>query len=1042
MKHILFTLLLASASISGMAQNTKTIHGVITDGNGDPVIGATIKVGKQGTVTDMDGKYTLSVPNGTHQVEVSYIGMKTKKVSIKGNKASTTLQEDSKMMDEVVVIGYGSVKKGDVTNAVAKVKGDQLKDRPVSNIASALQGELAGVEIRTTSGAPGSGVQINVRGATSINESGNSNPLFVVDGVPMDEDFDLVNLNPQDIESIEVLKDASSSAIYGSRGANGVVIITSKKGNDEGKVRVNFSADYSLNAPERYMDIMSPTEWIEWRKKANNVRYVNQYGLKGAKETDTYAERIAFIGSVSVNYVNDPRWDMPNYGGLSLIDWQKEIFQTALAQNYNLSVSSGNKASNFRASLGYVNQEGIVIKTGFERINLKMSAQTTIKNKLTLGFDLAPQFTVTKGGNVDGKDNTAQQALTLAPVAEAEAGLYTSAQPYTRYLWAGSTISPIANMEYSSYRDEKIRLNASAFARYQILPELTTEVLGSWLFVNSERHRFTPSSLNRYWASYPEGYYSNGNWTGSRSHKYLGQATATYNKDFGKHHLNVVGGWSVEMTKDGSSFTIGATQYPNNSLNGGFSDMTTVTLKNVSAVYSTEDRLVSYFGRAEYGFDSRYLLNASIRRDGSSRFGKNKKWGTFPAVSGAWRASNEKFWKNSWLVNQAKLRVSYGVNGSNAIPNNSAYGVLSNSNYSQDGKLTTGFIPGSTANDDLGWQKTDSWNAGIDLGLFNNRISLAVDYYMKNIRDMLYQITLPADMGYTRGYTNVGNIRNTGIELELKTENLTGRLRWTTNFQFSWNKNKVIDLGANSTIFTGYDNSTQVIEVGRPAGEYYLYDAVGVYETAEDLKKYPTQTGSVVGSVRYRDVSGPDGVPDGKITEADRVHMGHPQPSCTYGMTNTFKYKNWTASFLITAQTGGKIYGALGRAFDRQGMGTSVNVLRKWKNMWFSESDPGDGHTPCAMVSGINEEYDNRWLYSSDFIKLKNITLSYNWRMPKKAFISNVRLSASVENVFMIDSYDGGYSPESNNSSSRISSYDYGAYPMARTFNFGVNIQF
>lgn len=785
MKHILFTLLLASASISGMAQNTKTIHGVITDGNGDPVIGATIKVGKQGTVTDMDGKYTLSVPNGTHQVEVSYIGMKTRKVNIKGNQASATLQEDSKMMDEVVVIGYGSVKKGDVTNAVAKVKGDQLKDRPVSNVASALQGELAGVEIRTTSGAPGSGVQINVRGATSINESGNSNPLFVVDGVPMDDDFDLVNLNPQDIESIEVLKDASSSAIYGSRGANGVVIITSRKGNDDGKVRVNFSADYFLSAPERYMDIMSPTEWIEWRKKSNNVRYVNQYGLKGAKETDTYAERIAMIGSVSGNYVNDPRWDMPNYGGLSLIDWQKEIFQTALAQNYNLSVSSGNKTSNFRASLGYVNQEGIVIKTGFERINLKMSAQTTIKNKLTLGFDLAPQFTVTKGGNVDGKGNSAQLALTLAPVAEAEAGLYTGAQPYTRYLWAGSAVSPIANMEYSGYRDEKIRLNASAFARYQILPELTAEVLGSWLFVNSERHRFIPSSLNRYWASYPEGYYSDGSWTGSRSHKYLGQATATYNKDFGKHHLNVVGGWSVEMTKDGSSFAIGATQYPNNALNGGFSDMTTVTLKNVSAVYNTEDRLVSYFGRAEYGFDSRYLLNASIRRDGSSRFGKNKKWGTFPAVSGAWRASNEKFWKNSWLVNQAKLRVSYGVNGSNAIPSNSAYGVLSNSNYSQDGKLTTGFIPGSTANDDLGWQKTDSWNAGIDLGLFNNRISLAVDYYMKNIRDMLYQITLPADMGYTRGYTNVGNIRNTGIELELKTENLTGRLRWTTNFQFS-----------------------------------------------------------------------------------------------------------------------------------------------------------------------------------------------------------------------------------------------------------------
>ncbi len=1042
MKNILLSLALASATISAAAQGTHTIQGTVTDENGEPLIGAAVKVGKTGVITDIDGKYSIQVPASTATVEYSYVGMKTEVRKVKSDKMDVVLKSDAKVMDELVVIGYGSVKKGDITNAVAKVKGDQLKDRPVSNVASALQGELAGVEVRTTSGAPGSGVQINVRGATSINESGNSNPLIVVDGVPMDEDFDLVNLNAQDIESIEVLKDASSSAIYGSRGANGVIIITSKKGNDDGKIRVNFSADFSLSTPERYLDIMTPEEWIAWRKKANNVRYVNQYGAKGAKETDSYAERLAIIGSNSTNYMNDPRWDMPNYGGLALIDWQKEIFQTSFAQNYNVSLSAGNKKSNYRASLGYVNQDGIVVNTGFQRINLKLSAQTTIKDKLTLGVDIAPQYTVTTGGNVDGKDNVAQQALTLAPVAEADAGVYTGAQPYNRYLWASSTTSPIAYMDYLSYRDEKVRINTSAFARYQILPELTAEVLGSWLFSNSARNRFIPSSLNRYWASYPEGYYSSSQWKGSRSHKYLLQATATYNKDFGKHHLNVVGGWSLESTTDGSTYTIEASQFPNNSLNGGFSDMTTVTLKDVEAVYSTEDRLISYFCRAEYGYDSRYLFNASLRRDGSSRFGANKKWGTFPAVSGAWRASNEKFWNPNWAVNQAKLRVSFGVNGSNSIPVNSAYGLLGNSNYSQDGSLITGFVPTSTANDDLGWQKTDSWNFGVDLGFFDNRISLALDYYVKNIRDMLYQITLPADMGYTKGYTNVGNIRNQGIELELKTENLTGKLRWTTNFQFSWNKNEVIDLGSNSTIFTGYDNSTQVIQVGHAAGEYYLYYAEGVYETAEDLKRYPTQTGSVVGSVRYRDVSGPNGVPDGKITEDDRVYMGHPQPSCTYGLTNTFKYKNWTASFLITAQTGGKIYGALGRAFDRQGMGTSVNVLSKWSNMWFSESDPGDGHTPCAWVSGINEEYDSRWLYSSDFIKLKNITVSYNWRMPKKSFVDAIRLSASVENVFMIDGYDGGYSPESNNSSSRISSYDYGAYPMARTFNFGVNMQF
>ena len=1036
MRHIIITIALLLLAVTGVAQ-TRTVTGTVTDQNGEPLIGATVKVaGRQGgTVTDMDGRYQINVPESASQLQVTYVGYQTKTIKFKGNKADVVLQEDSNVLDQVVVVGYGSVKKGDVTNAVAQIKGDQLADRPVSNIASALQGELAGVEVRTTSGAPGSGVQINVRGATSINEDGSSSPLYVVDGVPMDEDFDLVSLNPQDIESIEVLKDASSSAIYGSRGANGVVIITSKKGQDDGKVRVTASANFSISSPERYVDTMSPEQWIGWRTKSNNVRYVNQYGARGVTSNDSYYERIALLGSVSANYVNDPRWSMQNYGGLSLIDWQKEIFQQAFAQNYNLSVSSGNKTSNYRASLGYTDQNGIVIQTGFKRLNLKLSAQTKVKEKLTLGFDIAAQYGATTGGNVDGKDNTAQSALYLVPVAEPTAGLYTSSQPYSRYLWAGSTISPIASMEQQKYRDEQIRIQTSAFARYQLLPYLQAEVLGSWSFNNRERRRFTPSTLNRYWADYPEGYYSYGRWNGSRSHKYLGQALLTFDKDFGKHHLNVVAGWSVEQTKDGTSYTLNATQFPNNAVEGF--NMNDVVLTDASATYSTEDRLISYFTRAEYGYDSRYLLTASIRRDGSSRFGANRRWGTFPAVSAAWRASNEKFWGQNWIVNQAKLRISYGSNGSNAIPANSAYGLLTTNNYSKDGSMTVGYVPTSTANVDLGWQKTDSWNFGIDMGFFRNRISLAVDYYVKNIRDMLYQITLPADMGYATGYTNVGNIRNKGLELELKTENLTGKLRWTTTLTLGFNKNEVISLGDNSTIYTGYDKSTQVIEVGHPAGEYYLYDAVGVYMTAEDLEKYPTQTGSVVGSVRYRDVDG-----DGKITEADRTYMGHPQPSVVYGMTNTFKYKNWDFSFLITAQTGGKIYGAIGRAYDRQGMGVSINPLSKWENMWFSEQDPGDGCTPNAWVSGISEEYDNRWLYSSDFIKLKNVTLGYRIKLPKRAFVNNIRLTASIENVFMLDKYDGGFSPESNNSSSRISSYDYGAYPQARTISFGANLQF
>lgn len=1038
MKHRFLTMfVLIAVALAAMAQETRKITGTVTDEMGEPLIGATVKPagGQGGAITDLDGNYVINVAQDVKQLTVSYIGYAAKTVTIKGDKVDVVMKEDKNVLEELVVVGYGSVKKGDVTNAVAQIKGDDLADRPVSNIASALQGELAGVEIRTTSGAPGSGVQINVRGATSINEDGSSNPLYVVDGVPMDEDFDLVTLNPQDIESIEVLKDASSSAIYGSRGANGVVIITSKKGADDGKTRINFKADFSLSSPERYVDVMSPTEWIAWRSKGNDVRYVNQYGQKGATASDDYNTRVIITGGSSTSYVNDPRWTMPDYGGLALIDWQREVFQTSFAQSYNLSVSSGNKNSNYRASVGYVNQEGIVIETGFERLNVKLSGQTTAFDRLTIGVDLNAQLGKTKGGNVDGKDNTGMSALTMCPVAEPDAGIHTGTEPYSSYIYAGSSNSPVEVMKRQSYHEEQIRITTSAFLRYQIAKPLTAEILGSWTFNNRERRRFIPSSLNRYWASVPEGYYTSARWNGNRGHKYLGQALLTFDKTFNEHHLNAVAGWSIENSKDGVSYTMAATQFPNNAVEGF--DMNNVKLTDASATINTEDRLISYFARAEYGYDSRYLLTASIRRDGSSRFGRNKLWGTFPAVSAAWRLSNEHFWNPEWVMNQAKIRVSYGSNGSNAIPTNSAFGMMTVSNYSQNGTITTGFIPGSSNNEDLGWQKTDSWNIGMDISFFRNRISLAVDYYIKNIRDMLYRITLPADMGYTSGYTNVGNIRNQGVEVELKTENLTGKLRWTTNLSIGYNKNKVIDLGDNSTIYTGYDNSTQVIEVGYPAGTYFLYDAVGVYQTKADLENYPTQTGSVVGAVRYRDVNG-----DGQITEADRVHMGHPQPNFVYGMTNTFKYKNWDFSFLITAQTGGKIYGALGRAFDRQGMGMSGNVLKKWMNMWYSESDPGDGYTPCAWLSGINEEYDNRWLYSSDFIKLKNITLGYRFKLPKKSIVSSLRINAGVENVFMIDAYDGGYSPESNNASSRISSYDYGAYPQARTFSIGVNVQF
>lgn len=1014
----------------------QTVKGTVLDENGEPMIGATVKaVGSQGgTVTDMDGHYVLKVDQKVKQIEVAYIGYRNQKVQIKNGRADARMSSDINELNEFVVIGYGSVKKGNVTNAVAKVKAEDLADRPVSNIASALQGELAGVDVQSTSGAPGSSVQIKVRGATSINEDGNTNPLYVVDGVPMDEGFDLQQLNPQDIESIEVLKDASSSAIYGSRGANGVIIVTCKKGNDDGKTTVTASVNLSISNPERYIPIMGAEDWINWRMRSNYQAYVDAYPTAGAQIGDSYLEQVIKAqGGAGTSAVIDPRWQMLGYGGLSLVDWQKAMFRPSFAQTYNLSITQGNKKNSYRASLSYVNQDGIVINTGFKRLTAKMSGQTLLMDKLRIGVDVSPQLIVTTGGNVDGKDNAAQNALSAVPVVENNAGLHTATEPYNRYMYAGSTASPVTVMEQRYYRDEQIRIQASAFADYEIMKGWNAKVLGSWIFNNRDRKRFTPSSASRFWSS-GEGYYADSYWIGSRSHKYHIEATTTYDHTWDKHHLNVVGGWSLESTQDGNSYNLNVTQFPNNTIMGWtINDVTPTTF---TATYTTDDHLISYFARAEYGYDSRYLINASIRRDGSSRFGSNRKWGTFPAVSMAWRASNEKFWNPNWWVYQAKLRISYGSNGSNAISANAADGLMTASYYSKDGAAITGYVPSSTANPDLGWQKTNSWNFGVDMSLFNNRISFAVDYYIKNVSDMLYQVSMPSVIGYPKAYQNIGNIRTKGVELELKTENLVGRLKWTTKFSMGHSTNEVKSLGNNSAIYTGYDNKTQIIEVGHPVGEYYLYIADGVYMNEEDLQRYPTESTSVVGSVRYRDING-----DGVINENDRTYCGKPQPSWTFGLTNTFKWKNWDASFLITAQAGGKIWQGLARAIDMQAQDVTINRLDRWQDMWLSETDPGNGVVPRAR-GGSAEQFSTRWLYSTDFLKLKNITIGYRWRLPKKYALKVLRFTASCENVFMFTSYKNGYSPESNNSSSQVAVYDYGAYPSARTFSLGINATF
>ena len=1019
-------------SVTLLAQNDRTIRGTVIDENEEPVIGATVvAIGtNRSTITNLDGAFELNLPSTVKTLEISFLGYNKAKVQLKAQSTyKVQLTESLVQLDEVVAIGYGSAKRGNLTGSVSKVDASKIENRPAPNIASALQGMLSGVEIRSTSGAPGEELEIRVRGAASINAD--AVPLYVLDGIPVDN---LGSINPNDIESIEVLKDASSSAIYGSRGANGVILITTKTASKSDKVRVDFSASYGIQQLERRVDVLSPEEWIDFRTAYNNYRYVEKYAAKGATANDDWETRLAMNGGkISYYYMNDPRWSQPNYGGLALIDWQDEFFRLAPIQNYQLSVSNGNKNSKYRLSLGYIDQQGVAIETSYKRLNLRANVESRLFDRITMGFNIAPTMTWNEGGSIEGKDQQAQKVLSMCPIAEPEAGVYEGAEPYDSYLWASSNVSPIAFIEQNVNHRENINVNSSAYLKIDLLKGLKLEATGSYIFSSQHRRIFTPSSVLKKW-EVGEGYHTSANRSDTRSHKYLFQTILNYNRTFRKHTVGLMAGYSMESSS-GASSSLSAKQFADNSLE--VFTLNDQAITGASATLTTPSRLLSYFGRFQYEYDNRYLLTASIRRDGSSRFGRENRWGTFPAVSAAYRVSNEKFWPKDFVMNQLKVRASWGLNGNNSISNGAALGLMESANYSL-GSLVNGFAPSSIDNEKLGWEKTHSWNIGIDLGFFNNRIVLAADYYDKTTKDLLYKVSVPAIMGFTKAWGNIGSIGNRGFELELTTQNLTGKLNWSTSLNVSYNKNEVKSLGEdNTTVFIGYsDSNTQVFMVGQPLRAYYMYDAVGVYQTKEDLKKYPTMTNSQVGDVRYRDAND-----DGVINDQDRTLVGKPSPDYTFGFTNSFRYKDFDLSILLTAQTGGKLYSVLGRAMDRPGMGASINVLAKWKNMWRSEEEPGDGKTPGIDNKNTSSLYDSRWLYSTDFIKIKNITLGYRIPVKRFKYLSSARLYMSAENVWMWDKFDGGFSPESNNGG-KTADYDYGAYPQPRTITLGVNVTF
>lgn len=1070
--RISFILLFWMTAVFAYGQ-VKNVKGQVFDTKGESVIGASVLVKgtTNGTITDMDGNFILSNVSDDAILQVSFVGYVTQDVSVAGkSEIKVTLSEDTETLDEVVVIGYGSVKKSTLTGAVSKMNSNSIKDRPMARAESALQGQLAGVTVRTTTGEPGADLQIRVRGAASVNA--NSDPLYVVDGVPMTT---LSGLNPSDIASIEVLKDAASSAIYGSRGSNGVVIVSTKKGKD-GKAKVSFNASFGFQTLEKKLDVLSATEWMEFRTRWNDANYLalaKDKGITGASIKDDSATRLANLGieagsAKAFEVVNDDRWfnylsqDMRdshtytyNPEELSLLDWQDEFFRNGIVQDYSLNVSGGTDNTSYLFSGGYMNQEGIVTGTDYERFSFRANVESKINNYVSMGINLAPTYIVTNGsGRANGKDAQVHKALAATPVSEPGVGYMVNVEPNNLYDWAGSTSSPSYVMNTNINQKRMLRMTGNAFVRITPIKDLRIELSAAANYYDLDGNTYDFTSTTSKWDQ-GEGQNSSGGHTTARQWTTLLQAVANYDHNFGDHGLSLMAGFSSERSNLG--FETEQTfkyPFPNDAITGSF-DGSKVSANKNTVSELTPNKLLSAFGRVQYNYAEKYMISASLRYDGGSVFGSNNKWGMFPAVSGGWLVSNEKFfsdWAPEWW-NTLKLRASYGVTGNNSISSTAAYATLTNAVYAGN----SGYYTATLGNKDLGWEKTHSTDVAIDLGFMKNRIQLSLDWYTKNTTDLLYQVPVEGASGFTTIWDNLGDIHNEGFEIELNTHNLTGEFTWDTSFNMSYNKNEVKSIGKDDTpIYSGFDknNPSNILCVGKPINTFYMYDAIGVWQSQAEIDAYSAAHGNqpvtfegkqiVPGDIRYRDVNN-----DGKFDkDNDRDYLGSPTPKFIFGMTNTFTYKNFDLSVLLTAQTGGSIFGVLGRAIDRPGMGAKSNVMGCWRDAWWSEDEPGNGKVPYILSTTTGTTLDSRWLYSSNYLRIKNLTLGYKLPINPK-FISYARIYVSIENLAKWDSYYGGFSPESANAGvsdapggASALGLDYGGYPLARTFTFGINVNF
>lgn len=969
-----------------------TVQGVVKDQTGETVIGASVmeKGTTNGTITGIDGDFSLNMsPNGT--LVVSFVGYKTQEVQVKGQKQlQVVLSEDAEMLDEVVVIGYGTMKKSDLTGAVSSIGNKDIKDSPVSNLGQAIQGKISGVQI-VDAGKPGDNVSIKIRGLGSIN---NCDPLVVIDGVPTD--LGLSSLNMTDVERLDVLKDASATAIYGSRGANGVVMITTKRGT-EGKGKLAVSANYSFQNATNVPSLLNAAQYAE----LSNDMMVNS----GRNP--------------------NPEWANPSELGAGT-DWMDELLRTGVMQNYTVSYSGGNEKSHYYVSGGFLDQSGIVKSVNYRRFTFQSNSDAQVLKWLKFSNNITFSADTKKSGSYNIGD--ALKALPIYPVKN-EDGSWSG--PDGNSEWYGSTRNPIGPTE----------LNKSQTDGYNFLANLTAELtFTKWLkfkstFGYDAKFWFIDNFTPKYnWKPTPTEETSRYK-SDNKSFTYLWDNYFLFDHTFAeKHRVGLMAGMSAQWNTH---------DYLNAQKNVFMFD-NVHEMDNGEEMYAiggneTEWALLSYMARVNYSYEDRYLLTATIRRDGSSRFGKKHRWGTFPSVSVAWRASQEKWFPKNDYVNDLKVRAGYGVTGSQASVGNYSYLASYNTSVYPFGISNgnqTALVSSTLANPYIHWEEVAQTNIGFDASLFNSRVMFSFDAYLKETRDMLVKASIPITSGFedtTTTYTNAGKVRNQGIEMSLHTINLTGELGWETNLTATYNKNKIKDLNSDVPYYINQINNSYVTMLAKdyPINVFYGYVTDGIFQNQSEVNTHAVQPGAEPGDIRFRDLNN-----DGVINDSDRTVIGNPNPSWLFSMNNSLSYKGFELSVFLQGIAGNKIYNA--NNIDNTGMAAAYNqttdVLKRWQGEGTSNS------MPRAVFGDPNQNtrVSDRFVENGSYLRLKNITLSYTFpkQWLQKAQIENARLSLSCENVATITGYSG-FDPEVG-----INGIDQNRYPISRTFSLGLNFNF